>query len=177
MACITTGTTQPANIGDTVLTVASGQGNQFAGVEYVYVTPDAATGDFYRVAAQSATTIMLATGLTVSQPVNAGIYALDERTYEIGTLNSRSVLTVTMDGGTAQPLVDGVEEFKVFYHSAPCTLSGGCAVSEDVPVDGAAWRQVRQIGIEAKVSSRKKNRDGQSTYKSGDVLIKPRNLL
>lgn len=176
LACIRAGTTQPADIGNTVLTVASGQGSQFAGVGYVYVTPDGATGDFYRVAAQSATSITLATGLTESQPVNSGIYAVDERRYEIGTLNGRSVLTVAMDGGTAQPLVDGVEEFQVSYHSAPCTLDG-CVVSEVVPVDSAEWGQVRQIEIEATVRSRKKKRDGQPTYESGAVTIKPRNLL
>lgn len=176
LACIRAGTTQAANAGNTVLTVGSGQGSQFAGVQYVYITPNGATGDFYPVAGRSATTITLAAGLNGSHPAGSGIFAVEERTYEIQTLNERPVLTVAMDGGSAQPLVDGVEKFNIRYLLAPCTLSG-CAESVDLPADNAEWAQVRQVEIAAEVSSRKERRDGQLTVESGEGTVKPRNLL
>lgn len=176
LACIRASTDEKADTGDTVLSLASGQGSQFAGVSYVYVTPNGATGDFYGVVAQDATSITLDTGLSVDHPAGSGIYAVEERTYEIETLNERPVLTVAMDGGSAQPLVDGVEKFNIRYLLAPCTLSG-CAESVDLPADNAEWAQVRQVEIAAEVSSRKERRDGQLTVESGEIVVKPRNLL
>ena len=71
LACIRAGTDQQANTGETVLVLANGDGDQFAGVSYVYVTPNGATGDFYGVVAQDANSITLASGLNGSHPIQA----------------------------------------------------------------------------------------------------------
>lgn len=177
LVCIKAGTTQAAAEGDSTLTVAEGEGNLFAGTTLVYITPNGATGNFYTVTGTTSNSVSIDGGLIGAHPVGTGIYSIDERTYEIDASNpDRPMLTVSIDGGAPQPLVEGVEEFNVQYLLAPCDASG-CATATDEPANDDEWRQVREVAIAATVRSHKEDKQGQFLRESGYVHVKPRNLI
>ncbi len=174
LVCVKAGTTVVAPSGSTVLTVGPGEGNLFEGVTLAYVTPNAAEGDFYPVASHTATTITLGEGLHSDHPLGSGVYGVDMRTYTVDAVNYNApVLTVAIDGGSPQPLVDGVEEFNVQYRLEPCPPCHAV----DEPADDTEWRQVREVSLAATVRSRKMDKEGEFARDSGEVTIKPRNLL
>ncbi|MCS6926143.1 MAG: PilW family protein [Candidatus Binatia bacterium] len=177
LVCIRAGTTQAAEEGDSTLVVAAGEGDLFAGTTLVYITPNGASGNFYTVTATTSNSVSIDGGLIGDHPVGTGIYAVDERTYEVDISNpARPVLMVRIDGGAPQPLVEGVEQFDVRYLLAPCDASG-CATTTDEPADDDEWRQVREVAITATVRSHKQDRQGRFLRESGYVHVKPRNLI
>ena len=142
LVCARAGTKVVAPAGSTVLTVGPGEGDLFEGVTLAYVTPNAAEGNFYPVASHTATTITLGEGLRGDHPLGTGVYGVDVRTYTIDAVNYASpVLTVAIDGGSPQPLVDGVEKSDVQYRLAPCPPCHAV----DEPADDTQWRQVREV--------------------------------
>lgn len=177
LVCIKAGTTAEAADGDATLTVSEGEGNLFANAPIVYVTPNGASGEFYTVTATTSNSVTIDGGLIGNHPEGTGIYAVDERRYEVETLSSGQLaLTMSVDGGDSQPLVEGVEEFNVQYLLAPCDASG-CASAVDEPGDDDEWRQVRTVAITATVRSHREDKNGQFLRESGYVHVKPRNLL
>jgi len=174
--CSQAGTTAAAPAGSTTLTVAAADAPLFADATLVYVTPNGTNGNFYTAAAVSGTTITLNEGLIGDHPAGAGIYAVDERTYAIDpSTYGRPVLTVAIDGGAPQPLVDGAEEFDLQYLGEPCTTAGCTPLSQ--PVTNTDWLGVREVTIAATVRSRKADKAGELASESGEVSVKPRNLL
>jgi hypothetical protein len=174
LVCVKAGTTVVAPSGSTILTVGPGEGDLFEGVTLAYVTPNAAEGDFYPVTSHTATTITLGEGLHSDHPLGSGVYGVDARAYTIDTATDNApVLTVAIDGGSPQPLVDGVEKFNVQYRLEPCPPCH--AVNE--PADDTEWRLVREVSLAASVRSRKADKEGEFAHESGEVTIKPRNLL
>jgi len=134
--------------------------------------------EVYSITSMTATSVTISPGLLFPKPQNSRIYPVDERIYQIQTWSGRQVLTVRIDGGTAQPLVDGVTEFNVTYSGMPCTSVGVCTVLAH-PTTDPAWRTVREVSIAPKIASRKKNREGQTVYTTpaDSIRVKPRNLL
>lgn len=174
LVCVKAGTTAAAPSGSTTLTVGPGEGNLFEGVTLAYVTPNAAEGDFYSVTSHTATTITLGEGLHSDHPPGAGVYGVDVRTYTVDAINyDHPVLTVAIDAGSPQPLVDGVEKFDVQYRLVPCPPCHPV----DEPADDTEWRQVREVSLAATVRSRKADKEGEFARESGEVTVKPRNLL
>jgi prepilin-type N-terminal cleavage/methylation domain-containing protein len=177
LVCVKAGTTQAAADGDSTLTIAEGEGNLFAGTTLVYITPNGATGNFYTVTETTSNSVTIDGGLIGDHPVGTGIYGIDERVYTIDASNpDRPMLTVSIDGQSPRPLVEGVEEFNVQYLLAPCDASG-CATVTDEPASDDEWRQVREVAISATVRSRKKDKRGQFLRESGYIHVKPRNLI
>ena len=135
----------------------------------------------YSITSMTATSINISPGLSSAKPQNSRVYPLDERIYQIQTWSGRSVLTVRIDGGTAQPLIEGVKEFDVKYYGLPCNSSGtygGCTLLT-LPTTDAVWRTVREVLLAPKIEARKKDRQGQtvSTTAADPIRVKPRNLL
>jgi hypothetical protein len=172
LVCVKAGTSE--DVTGSTLPLTEGEGDLFADVTLVYVTPDGASGDFYEVVATSSSSVTL--NQSGDFPAGTGVYAIDERTYEVDTSGERPILTVAIDGGSPYPLVDGVEEFNVQYLLAPCT-DAGCAESVDEPADSDEWELVRVISIAATVRSSKQDRDGEYSHEHGQIEVKPRNLL
>lgn len=175
LRCIKAGTTVAVSSSDTLPLVA-GDGNLFQYADLVYVTPDGATGDFYRVTGYSSTSVTLDHGGDF--PAGTGVYAVDERIYHIETIDGRPVLVVTMDGGAPYPLIDGVEKFNVQYwlesDTTPDTLD---PTPQNIPEDSTDWRRVRMLTITGKVEARKLSLDGMAVEEEGRIDVKPRNLL
>ncbi len=172
LVCIIASTTVASLDESTTLTVADG--TIFAQSKLVYVTPDGANGGFYTVEGTTATTVTLNEGLNGDHPLGTGIYAVEERIYAIDTITyGRPVLTVAIDAGTPQPMVDGVEKFNVQYLLAPCPPCNAV----DRPANNTEWSQVREVTIDARVRSNKANKTGAFVYDNGQVNVKPRNLL
>jgi Tfp pilus assembly protein PilW len=173
LVCIRAGTSTDVTSSDT-LPLSEGEGDLFANVALVYVTPDGATGDFYQVVSTTSNSI------TIDQagdyPAGSGVYAVDERTYAVDTSGARPMLTVSIDGGSPYPLVDGVEKFNVQYLLGPCDGSG-CADTVDEPADSDQWELVQELVLSATVRSSKEDRDGEYSWESGEITVKPRNLL
>ena len=172
LVCVQAAADAPTRAGGATFQVDSTSGFETGGL--VYVTPNGATGDFYTVAGLTDTTLTVDRPVVADHPVGTGIYAVDERVYEIDTASyGRPVLTVSIDGGSAQPFVDGVEAFDVAYVLDPCPPCD----TVGLPVDATEWRLVREIAIEAAVRSRTVGDDGEYVHESGEFRVKPRNLL
>lgn len=174
LACVSTQTNAFAPAGATVLAVDNG--TIFDDVHLAYITPDGASGGFYTVASTSATSITISEPLNGSHDPGSSIYAVDEREYAIDTINGRQVLSMTIDGSSPFPLIDGVEAFNVEYHLGPCVLTS-CAAVTGLPSDGTEWRLVRIIGLTASVKSHKPDHDGNYVTETGNISVRTRNFL
>jgi Tfp pilus assembly protein PilW len=158
----------------------------------LYIRESNATGSYYGVLTvdTAANTLILAQPLVNALPVGAGVYAIEERTYSVAMINGQPTLTVSIDSGTAWPLVQGVEVFDVLYYLGPCTLNSNgtlnCASAVPAPAPGAPeWNQVKAVGLRAGVRSHKADKHevihqvttDQTGAVNGYVMVKPRNLL
>jgi prepilin-type N-terminal cleavage/methylation domain-containing protein len=173
LACVQGSLSAAAAMGATTVTLTAGQGSLFADTTLMYIT-DGANGEFHSLTATTANSLTFAGGLTRNYAVASGVYGVEERVYAIDASGSRPVLTVAIDGGSAWPLVDGVQKFDVQYLLGPCAPT--CASTVNLPASAAQWSQVREVFIDAQVISPQKQKDGQYAYDSGQVTVKPRNL-
>ncbi|MGE0823613.1 MAG: PilW family protein [Candidatus Binatia bacterium] len=189
LRCAETSTVAGATtVGDTQIIVT--EAVLFEAGDRVYITASGATGNYYYLdhVDTAAKTLTLSTGLVEALPATggAGVYAIEERTFSV----SGSTLTLSIDGGGAYPLVDGVEVFDVLYYLKPCTLDTdgvlNCtAVISTPPAGDAQWNQIAAIGLKATVRSHKADKQGNIRYATtgqtgtaGEyVTIKPRNFL
>lgn len=175
LRCVKAGTNATVT-GSATLPLGPGEGDLFSNAALVYITPTGATGDFYAVV--STTTDSVTIDESVNLPAGAGVYAIDERIYQVETIDGREALTVRIDGGAPYPLVDGVEKFDVAYwlesDAIPDTLE---EAPVDFPEDDTEWRRVRMLTLATKVQARKTKRDGNELWEEGHIDVKPRNLL
>lgn len=188
LMCVQAAISQATAIGETSLSVDKTSGFRKGGL--VYITPEGATGGYYFVDDVSGTTLTLSSGITQDLPKGAGVYAIEQRIYTIDTITfGHPVLTVAIDGGLSQPLVDWVEEFDVRYYLGPCDLDEAGALScnstVSLPANVGEWYSVHVVGIKATVRSHKADRNGnilrETTGETGQpgeyVTIKLRNFL
>src|SRR4029453_14414219 len=147
-------TAQAAAVGVTSITVDDT--SKFQVGDRLYIKESSATGSYNSVAAvdTAGNTLTLTSALASALLAGAGVYAIEERTYSIGTVNGLPTLMVALDGGMAWPLVFGVETFGVQYYLGPCTLNSNgtlnCANTVPAPAAGAPqWNQVQAVGVRA----------------------------
>jgi hypothetical protein len=169
-------TNSTADVANGTQELSVSDGTIFDNSYLLYVTPDGATGDYYTIASTTPTTVTLNEPLLGTHPPNSGIYAVDERIYEIGTVSGRDALTVALDGSSPYPLIDGVQAFNLEYHISPCDIDG-CASIVDLPADAAQWRLVHKIAVSTTVKSHKEDQDGQFVYETGEISVRTRNFL
>ncbi len=104
---------------------------------------------------------------------NSGVYALEERVYEILPLDGKSTLTVAIDGDDPQPMVRGIESFNLQYRMAPCPPCDAV----DIPASDTEWRVVREVEISVTAKSDRPGSDGTYLEVENTATIKPRNLI
>ncbi len=182
-------TASAAASGATSLQVNDASG--FQAGDRIYIL-NSGTGSYNTVTAVNtgSNTLTVGTALASALTAGAGIYPIEERTYAITTMNGRPVLTLSIDSGTAFPLVEGVEVFDILYYLGPCSLNANgtlnCASAVPAPAAGSAqWNLVQAVGIRSAVSAHKTDRQGhtylattdQAGAVNGYVMVKPRNFL
>ena len=91
-------------------------------------------------------------------------------------------LEMSIDGSAWYPLVDGVTQFDLTYFLAPCVFDGGRVVDctggqTNEPLSDPEWQLAREVRINATVKSKTKKRDVSDSIESGEVKVKPRNLI
>jgi hypothetical protein len=171
LVCIRTVTTTAAAAGSSQLVVQDA--SEFAADDWVYIRGNSGAGRSYRVGSVGGSTITLTGPLGEDYGTGSGVFASEERVYSVDTSGGDRMLTVSIDGGDPQPLVDGVEQFNVKYKVAPCPP---CS-SVNEPADADEWLLVRELDIKVRVRSRRKNRSGEWIRLVGNTNVKPRNLL
>jgi len=151
--------------------------NGFAEGMRAYIRHPNGTGEFFTITLVQPSASMLQKDGQSSQdyPAGSGVYAIDERTYSLDTSNpSLPVLLIAINGGTPTPFASGVESLGVRYKLArncpPCDVV-------DLPANDSEWMLVNEIVVSVTARSRVPDKDGQYFRRSGQVSVKPRNLL
>jgi type II secretory pathway pseudopilin PulG len=170
LVCIRTVSTASAPIGQTYVDVQSTSG--FAVGDWVYLRDSAGSGDSFTLTSIAPDRLYLSDAVDRVYGAGSGVYAVEERHYSISTAIGRPVLMVTVDGGTAQPLVDNVEAFNVKYVTTPCPPCDEL----DEPTDDD-WPLVREVSVRVTVRSAHQNRSGEYVRLTDETNIKPRNLI
>lgn len=172
MSCITTSTTAAVASGATTLSVADGTG--FEPAMLAYVKHPNGSGDFAIVSDANATTVTLASGVTQPYPAGSGVYAVDERIYELDITADPPLLLLTVNRGDAQAFAAGVRDLQVRY-----VLDRNCPTCDvvDLPADTAEWWIVNAVEVTATVGTVGATQpEDQATIVASSVG-KPRNLL
>lgn len=170
LTCVRTVTTASAAVGQTYVLVQTTSG--FKVGDWVYIRDSAGAGDSFTVTSISTNQLNLSGAQDRVYASGSGVYAVEERSYTISTSSSRSVLMMSVDGGTAQPLVDNVEAFNVKYVTIPCPP---CTALDAPTTDD--WPLVREVNVSVTVRSAYKNRKGEYVRLTDETNIKPRNLI
>jgi hypothetical protein len=171
IVCVRTILTEEASAGSSLLSVEDS--GQFAVGQLVYLVHNDGSARLLEVAGVGAGTISISGRLDRRYPVGAGVFGVEERTYEVDTSSGSPILTLAIDGREPQPLVDGVERFDVRYLLAPCPP---CAAVNE-PASETEWYLVREVRVDVGILSRVPRRDGTPVRLSGATTIRPRNLL
>ncbi len=170
--CLATVLTSDATASDNTLHVQDAAG--FDPGQWIYVTRIGGKGKSFRISASGADWIEVAGMLGDDYVTGGGVYGIEERTYAVQTIGGVPVLTLSIDGHVAQPLVAGVEEFDLRYRLDPCPP---CA-EIDEPSTSAEWRQVREVLLRVVArSTTTKPRGGGYVRVSGTTSIRPRNFI
>lgn len=172
LACLSTVLVQNHNAGDDELEVQDTSG--FEVDQWIYVTRPGGQGATFRVASVDSDEIEIDGGLDANYPSGGGVYAIEERVYKIENAGALPILTVSVDGEEAQPLVAGVEAFDVRYRLEPCPP----CTPVDEPASSSEWRSVREVEMRVVARSTVPKPQGGGFFRmEGTTAVRPRNLL
>lgn len=151
--------------------------NGFADGMRAYIRHPNGTGEFFTITHVQPSASMLQKDGQSSQdyPIGSGVYAVDERTYALDMSNpSLPVLVITANSGTPMPFAFGIEGLSVQYK-----LARNCPACDlvDLPAGDSEWLLVNEILVSVTARSRVPDRDGQYFRRTGQIAVKPRNLL
>ncbi|MFI5397274.1 MAG: type II secretion system protein J [Candidatus Binatia bacterium] len=150
--------------------------NGFAVGQRGYIS-SASTGEYFNITAVNATTAQLtiAAGLQNAYLNGSGVWAIDERVYNIDatTYAPVTVLTIAANGAAPVPFAYGIRTVNVQYQ-----LISNCPPCDVVDLPSAAqWPLVNQLYVTVTMTSRNPLSNGQYYTASGSIGAKPRNLL
>lgn len=173
MSCIITATTALVNNGQTNIPVASTTG--FTTDMLAYLRDLNGSGESARISSVGANSITLATVTTQQYPSGSGVYAIDERKYEVDSSLAYPRLMLTVNRGTPQAFAAGVRDLQVQYilnrNCPTCDVVDAPAI---VPPDTATWRLVNEVIVTAQVDTIGAVSNVSLTEQT---RAKPRNLL
>jgi prepilin-type N-terminal cleavage/methylation domain-containing protein len=173
LTCIRAVLPEGAEEGDTEITVDKNDG--FEQGQLVYITGSSGDGEAFYINQASGTNLLaLDRALPRDLPKGGGVYAIESRTYRIEPTNDgESMMTVAIDGGEPQPLVQGAEELDFQYRLTPCPP----CESVSLPYDDVEWHNVREIVFTVTVRSIKPTRGGDYVRLTRTTTVRPRNFL
>jgi len=175
LSCVRTTLSAAVLATTTTLPVVSANG--FASGTRVYLRNPNGTGELFTLTgAQTSNNTLLKTGaLSAGYPIGSGVYAVDERQYGIDTTNAAlPVLTVALNGNAPMQFASGIESVNVQYelqrNCPPCDVV-------DLPQTDNEWAMVKQLFVNITARSRVPGWGGQYIRLSGQIGVKPRNLV
>jgi len=171
LVCERTILTAPA--GETESTLNVQDSSQFSAGSYIYVTRAAGNGDTFKVASVATNQITIEGQLGADFIAGGGVYAIEERSFEIQEQDGIPVLMMSIDGSDMLPMAAGVSKFDIKYHLDPCPP----CTSVDLPADTSEWRTVREVEIQVATETKGALRGGEQLVLESTTTIKPRNLL
>jgi prepilin-type N-terminal cleavage/methylation domain-containing protein len=171
LVCVRTILTAAAGETESTLTVEDA--GDFSAGGYIYVTRAAGNGDTFKIASVSGNQITVEGQLGADFIVGGGVYAIEERAFEIQELDGQSVLMMSIDGGDMMPMATGVTKFDVKYRLDPCPP----CTSVDLPANNSQWRTVREVEIRVATETKAELQSGEQFVLESTTTIKPRNLL
>lgn len=147
----------------------------FVAGQWIYIVKSSGQGNFFKVSSVDYTNnvLSLASELDRNYGKGSGVYALEERRYEVVEMSGSPVLTLSIDGSEPQPMANGVEKFNIRYKMDPCPP---CTAVDD-PGSDTNWRVVREVELTVGVRSAETGPDGQYVHLDSTTTVKPRNLL
>jgi type II secretory pathway pseudopilin PulG len=151
------------------------------------------TGEYFKVQSLSgssgAGTVTSATPLANAYPTSSGVYAMQERTYSIDTVNfpttSNPVPTLVLQTDRATsagqplmiPVAANIDRLDIQYRENQGCSPGPCT-TVDLPADNATWNQVSEVLVTVRARSNVNQSTNQPFFETaGPVAIQPRNLL
>jgi prepilin-type N-terminal cleavage/methylation domain-containing protein len=176
LTCVRTALSVAVSAGTATLPVQSTTG--FASGMRVYVyNSTSGGGEFFTVTQVQSGALSLQCDNATSQAYQqySGVYAVDERAYAVDTSNAAlPILTLALNNGSPQAFAAGIESFNVRY-----TLARNCPACDvvDLPASNAEWMLVNEVSVSVTARSRVPGRNGQYYRRTGQVTLKPRNLL
>ncbi len=141
--------------------------------QWIYMVKATGHGNFFRIAGIDGVWIQIEGTFDKNYGRGSGVYAIEERHYEIQEIDGVPVLTVEIDGGYAQPMVRGIEKLNIEYLMDPCPPCSPV----DEPSSDDQWRVVRELDITIVAKSSRPGPDGQYRTVEHKSTVKPRNLL
>ncbi len=145
----------------------------FEAGQWLYLIKNTGYGQFLRVSSVEGLWVTVDGTFKRNFGRNSGVYAIEERVYEISQLNGDSTLTVSIDGEDPQPMVRGIESFDIQYRMAPCPP----CEAVDLPSSDTEWRVVREVEIAITAKSDRPGSDGTYLEVENTATVKPRNLI
>jgi hypothetical protein len=175
LVCVRTALTAIVAAGVTTLPVQTNPG--FTNGMRAYIDNGDGNGEFFTVASVQASPLALQISPATSRSYKAaaGVYSIDERTYKLDMSNSAlPTLTLAVNKGPEQAFAYGIESFGVQY-----TLSRNCPPCDvvDLPANNSEWMLVNEVSVSVTARSRVPGSNGQYYRQTGQVRLKPRNLL
>ena len=172
LTCLATVTTTDKSAGENVLDVQDANG--FESGQLVYITRPGGQGETFRVASVGPGWVQIDSGLDANYVAGGGVYAIEQRSYDIQVVNGVPILTISIDEGERQPLVAGVEELDIKYRVEPCPPCDEI----DEPADSAEWRRVRDVVLNVVARSTTTRPQSVDYVRlEGATTVRPRNLL
>ncbi len=149
----------------------------FAAGQRGYIRNSTNSGEYFNITAvnTSTSTLTISAGLGNAYSNGSGVWAVDERVYNINTTTYApvTVLTIAANGASATPFAYGVQSVNVQYQ-----LASNCPPCDVVDLPSAAqWALVNQLFLTVTMKSQKTLSNGQYFTASGTIGAKPRNLL
>jgi len=156
---------------ESIMKVASSA--QFAPGQWIYVLTATGHGEFFKVASISGQFITIEGAFDRNYGKNSGVYAVEERIYQVANVGGISTLTVGVDGRPDEPMVRGIVSLDIQYKMAPCPPCDPV----DIPDDDYEWRVVREVDISLTARSTRPGKDGEYLEVDNRASVKPRNFL
>ena len=172
-SCVIASTTVDANAGTSSLTVDNTNG--FAAGMLVYIRSWTGSGEITSVTAAGGNAISLSGGLGAAYPVGSGVYALDQRIYQLDKTDpANPIMTITINANAPQQFAAGIQDLQFVY-----TLARNCPPCDttNLPPDMATWRLVNDVMITATAKTVGAVRAEDQQLLTENTRSKPRNLL
>jgi prepilin-type N-terminal cleavage/methylation domain-containing protein len=141
--------------------------------QWVYVTRLGGDGSFFRISSVGSDFLLIEGSLDEDYVAGGGVFAVEERRYTLDQFDGIPALMVSVDGGTPQPMVAGIEELDFRYRLEPCPP----CTAIDLPSSSAEWRSVREIEMRVVARSTQFSQQGAYHRLDATTTIRPRNMI